>query len=54
MPINDKKDKKITSEKPVSLDGAKYEDVVGALLKTPKPGKNDREDKKVNNSAKNI
>lgn len=33
------KDKKKTSEKPVSLFGAKFEDVLAALLKTPKPEK---------------
>jgi len=40
--MGDKKKKasrKTTYEKPVSLAGASFEDVVGALLKTPKPKK---------------
>jgi len=32
-----KASRKTTYEKPVSLAGASFEDVVGALLKTPKP-----------------
>lgn len=36
---NKKTNKKITSEKPISLAGASFEEVVGALLKTPKPEK---------------
>ena len=38
-----KKDKITTSEKPVSLAGAPFEEVVGALLKTPKPKKEGNE-----------
>ena len=39
--INKKKktSKKTTYEKPVSLAGASFDEVVGALLKTPKPKK---------------
>lgn len=37
-----KNDKKTTSEKPVSLAGAPFEEVVGALLKTPKPEKEEK------------
>ncbi len=36
---NKKTEKKTTSEKPISLAGAPFEEVVGALLKTPKPEK---------------
>ena len=41
----DKKKKKTNAEKPISLFGASFKDVVGALLKTPKP----KEEKKNTN-----
>ena len=34
-----KTSKKTTYEKPISLAGVKFEEVLGALLKTPKPKK---------------
>jgi len=43
--MSDKKkspSKKSTYEKPVSLAGASFNEVVGALLKTPKPKKEER------------
>lgn len=44
MGENDKKTyKKITSEMPISLAGAPFEEKVGALLKTPKPKKEEKE-----------
>jgi len=43
--MNDKKKKptrKTTYDKPVSLTGASFKDIVGALLKTPKPEKEEK------------
>jgi len=40
-----KSSKIITYEKPVSLAGAPFNEVVGALLKTPKPEKEEASDK---------
>ena len=38
-----KSDKKSPAEKPVSLFGAKLEDMLEALLKTPKPEKEEKD-----------
>jgi len=46
--MNDKKKKntrKTTYDKPVSLTGASFDEVVGALLKTPKPEKKESKEK---------
>ena len=40
----DKKKKKANVEKPVSLFGAKFEEELGALLKTPKPEKEEKKE----------
>ena len=42
------KKKKSNAEKPVSLFGAKFEKVLGALLKTPRPKKKQKEENKSN------
>ena len=44
-------EKKTTSEKPVSLWGAKFEEVLGALLKTPKPKKAEKDDNELNTNG---
>ncbi len=38
--------KKTTYEKPVSLAGVSFNEVVGALLKTPKPKKENNDNQK--------
>ncbi len=51
--ISKKDSEKTTNEKPVSLAGAPFKDVLGALLKTPKPKENDsNKSGKHNNKSK--
>ena len=42
MGKNTEKKKKANAEKPISLFGAPFKDVLGALLKTPKPKKEEK------------